>query len=112
MALNKRGFVDHLDFITSMGHGEGGDHRQRLGMTTKGPTRVITDLCIFEPHAVTKELTVVSIHKGVSRAQIEENCGWPVRFSPDLTETPVPNERELSVLRDINARTKKAHEAT
>ena len=111
MALNKRGFVDHLDFITSMGHGEGGDHRARLGMKTKGPTRVITDLCIFEPDAVTKELTVVSIHPGVSRATIEENCGWPVRFAETVAETPVPTTAEISVLRDINARTKKAHEA-
>jgi glutaconate CoA-transferase subunit B len=111
MALNKRGFVDHLDFITSMGHGEGGGHRARLGMKTKGPTRVITDLCIFEPDAVTKELTVVSIHPGVSRATIEENCGWPVRFAETVAETPVPTTAEISVLRDINARTKKAHEA-
>ncbi len=111
MALNKRGFVDHLDFITSMGHGKGGDHRARLGMKTKGPTRVITDLCIFEPDPATKELTVVSIHPGVSRATIEENCGWPVRFAETVAETPVPTTTEISVLRDINARTKKAHEA-
>ena len=45
----KRGFVDKLDFVTSLGHGEGGDHRARLGVKTKGPTRLITDLCIFEP---------------------------------------------------------------
>ncbi|RCW82756.1 CoA-transferase subunit beta [Phyllobacterium bourgognense] len=111
MALNKRGFVDHLDFITSMGHGEGGNHRARLGMKTKGPTRVITDLCIFEPDAVTRELTVVSIHPGVIRATIEENCGWPVLFAETVTETPAPTTVEISVLRDINARTKKAHEA-
>lgn len=111
MALNKRGFVDHLDFITSMGHGEGGGHRARLGMKTKGPTRVITDMCIFEPDQVTKELTVVSIHKGVTRAQIEDNCGWPVRFAAEPVETPVPTTTEITVLRDINARTKNAHEA-
>lgn len=111
MALSNRGFVEKLNFITSMGHGEGGDHRERLGMKTKGPTRVMTDLCIFEPDPVTKELTVVSIHKGVTRAQIQENCGWTVRFADVVEETPTPSEIELTVLRDINARTKKAHEA-
>jgi glutaconate CoA-transferase subunit B len=70
MALSKRGFVEKLNFITSMGHGEGGNHRERLGMKTKGPTRVITDLCILEPDPVTKELTVVSIHQGVTREQV------------------------------------------
>ncbi|MGH7002992.1 MAG: CoA-transferase subunit beta [Alphaproteobacteria bacterium] len=111
MALTGRSFVDRLDFITSMGHGEGGDHRARLGLKTRGPTRVITDLCIFEPDPETKELTVVALHEGVTRARISDNCGWPVRFSAGVTGTPVPTETELSVLRDINARTRKAHEA-
>ena len=48
-------------------------------------------------------------HKGVSREQITENCGWPIKFAADVAETPVPTETELAVLRDINARTKKAH---
>ncbi|PRD40852.1 3-oxoadipate--succinyl-CoA transferase subunit B [Phyllobacterium phragmitis] len=121
MALSKRGFVEKLSFITSMGHGEGGDgegghgeggdHRARLGMKTSGPTRVVTDLCILEPDPQTRELTVTSIHKGVTREQIQENCGWPVKFAAQIVETPIPTDTELSVLRDINARTRKAHEA-
>lgn len=110
MALSKRGFVDKLPFITSMGHGEGGNHRERLGLKTKGPTRVITDLCILEPDETTKELTVTSIHQGVSREQIVENCGWDIRFADHVVETPVPTENELRVLRDIHARTKRAHQ--
>lgn len=111
MAMGKRGFVEKLPFITSMGHGEGGDHRARLGMKTQGPTRVITDLCILEPDPVSKELTVVSIHPGVDRAKIVENCGWALKFADSVGETPAPTESELAVLRDINARTKQAHEA-
>src|SRR5476649_2540486 len=44
MAQSKRSFVPKLDFITSLGHGEGGDHRARLGVATKGPTKLLTDL--------------------------------------------------------------------
>ena len=79
-------------------------------MKTKGPTRIITDLCILEPDPVTKELTVVSIHHGVTRDQIVDNCGWPIKFAGEVIETPVPTEIELATLRDINARTKKAHQ--
>ncbi|MDW9397412.1 CoA-transferase subunit beta [Sinorhizobium meliloti] len=111
MALTKRGFVQRLPFVTSMGHGEGGNHRERLGLTTSGPTRVITDLCILEPDPETKELTVVSTHPGVARDQIAGNCGWPIKFAETVIETPAPTETELVVLRDINARTKKAHKA-
>src|SRR5690348_4152962 len=73
MSQTKRGFVEKLDFVTSLGHGEGGDHRARLGVRTKGPTKLITDLCVFEPDPVTKEMTVVSIHPGVTREQIDGN---------------------------------------
>src|SRR5262245_9655910 len=49
MAQSKRSFVEKLDFVTSLGHGDGGDSRARLGVKTKGPTKLITDLCVFEP---------------------------------------------------------------
>lgn len=109
MAMGKRAFVDKLEFITSMGHGEGGDHRARLGARTKGPTKLITDLCVFEPDAGTKEMTVVSLHPGVTREKVQAECGWPVRFAETLAETPVPTDEELSVLRDLHERTRRAH---
>ena len=98
-----------LDFVTSIGHGEGGDHRARLGVATKGPTKLITDLCVFEPDPETKEMTVVSIHPGVTRDEIDGNTGWKVKYALDVAETPAPNARELATLREIHARTKRAH---
>jgi glutaconate CoA-transferase subunit B len=109
MAQGKRSFVNKLDFMTSLGHGEGGDHRQRLGVRTKGPTKLVTDLCIFEPDPATKEMTVVSIHPGVTREQIQENTGWTVRYANKVAETEPPTAKELEVLRDLHARTKRAH---
>ena len=109
MAQGQRSFVDRLDFVTSLGHGEGSDHHQRLGVKTKGPTKLMTDLCVFEPDAQSKEMTVVSLHPGVTRAQIAENTGWPVRFAASVTETPPPTAQELDVLRELYARTARAH---
>lgn len=109
MSQSRRGFVEKIDFMTSLGHGEGGDHRQRLGVKTKGPTKLITDLCIMEPDPMTKEMTVVSIHPGVTREQIQENTGWTVKFADKVAETPAPTEKELKVLRELNERTARAH---
>ena len=109
MAQSKRSFVSKLDFVTSLGHGEGGDHRARLGVKTKGPTKLLTNLAVFEPDPKTKEMTVVSIHPGVTRAQIAENTGWDVRYTDDVKETPAPTARELEVLRGLHARTARAH---
>jgi glutaconate CoA-transferase, subunit B len=109
MAQSKRSFVSKLDFITSLGHGEGGDHRARLGVATKGPTKLLTDLAVFEPDPKSREMTVTFIHPGVSRAQIADNTGWDVRYAEKVGETPQPTARELEVLRALHSRTARAH---
>ncbi len=106
---SKRGMVEKIDFVTSFGHGDGGNAREKLGLTTKGPTLLITDLAIWKPDAVTKEFTVTSLHPGVTRVMVEETCGWPAKFAETLDETPPPTELELTTLRDLKARTAKAH---
>jgi glutaconate CoA-transferase subunit B len=109
MKQSKRSFVERLDFVTSLGHGDGPGARARLGITTKGPTKLVTDLAVFEPDAESREMTVVSIHPGVTRAAIESNTGWPVCYAAKAAETPAPTAHELDVLRDLNARTARAH---
>jgi glutaconate CoA-transferase subunit B len=101
-----------VDFITSFGYGEGGDHRQRIGIRTNGPTLVVTDLCVMRPDPKTRELTVTSIHPGVTREQIQENTGWAIRFAADVAETSPPTAAELTVLRDLQARTARAHQGS
>jgi len=111
MAQSKRSFVGKLDFVTSLGHGEGKGSREKLGVTTKGPTRVITDLCVMEPGEATSELAVVAIHPGVTRERIADATGWAIKFAERVSETEPPSGTELAVLRDLQARTKAAIEA-
>ena len=111
MKQSNRGFVDKIDFFTSFGHGDGHDHRQSLGITTKGPSLLITDLAIWKPDPVTKEFTVVSLHPGVNKEQVQETCGWTVKFADDLAETEIPTDEELRILRDLMQRTDAAHKA-
>ncbi len=108
MAQSKRSFVDKLDFVTSIGHVSGGGSRGKLGVKTKGPTKLITDLALFAPDPENKEMTVVSLHPGVTREQIQEATGWPVKFAPKLEETAPPTAQELEVLRGLHARTARA----
>ena len=105
----QRSMVEKIDFYTSFGHGDGGDHRQRLGIKTKGPTRLITDLAIWKPDPETKEFTVTSLHPGVTREMVQETCGWRVRYADNIEETPPPTALELETLRDLTARTAAAH---
>lgn len=109
---SKRSMVEKIDFFTSFGHGDGGDARLKLGLSTAGPTLLITDLAIWKPDPVTKEFTVVSLHPGVTKEQVQETCGWTVKFADTLEETPAPTELELTTLRDLKARTAEAHGQT
>jgi glutaconate CoA-transferase subunit B len=93
-----RAFVDRLDFITSFGFGEGGDHRQRLGLRGAGPTEVISDLGVLEPDPVTHELVLTHVHPGVTVDQVCAATGWPLRVAEVVTETPAPSSVELDAL--------------
>ncbi len=106
---NARAFTKRLDFVTSVGHLEGGDSRARLGVRGKGPTAVITDLGILTPHPETRELILSSVHPGVTVDQVVAATGWPLQRADAVTTTAPPVEHELRVLRDLHARTARAH---
>ncbi|UIJ70974.1 CoA-transferase subunit beta [Aurantimonas sp. HBX-1] len=109
MKQSKRGMVKEIDFFTSFGHGKGGTDRQDLGITTKGPTLLVTDLAVWRPHPQTKAFEVASIHPGATREAIEVSCGWDVVYAEGVEETAPPTALELTTLRDLNARTAAAH---
>jgi glutaconate CoA-transferase subunit B len=104
-----RAFVRKLDFVTSVGHVDGGDARARLRLPGKGPVAVVTDLCVMEPDTVTKELTVTQLHPGIAREQVRKATEWEIRFATELKETALPTALELETLRDLERRTKLAH---
>jgi glutaconate CoA-transferase, subunit B len=108
LRMNPRAMVSKLDFVTSLGHGTGGSSRSDSGAPGRGPTRVITDLGILEPHAISRELELTWIHPGIALDQLKAACGWPLLVSDKLVETPAPTASELTILRDFRARSEAA----
>ncbi|MCW4150810.1 CoA-transferase subunit beta [Vreelandella janggokensis] len=106
---SKRAFVKDVDFVTTLGFGRDGKGRDNVPNIGKGPTRVITDLCVMKPDPATNELVVVSLHPGVSREDVIDATGWEVRFAEQLASTPEPSDNELEILRELKARTERAH---
>jgi glutaconate CoA-transferase, subunit B len=100
---SRRTFAERVDFVTSVGYGDGPGDRQRLGLTGGGPRKVITDLGVLRPDPDTLELVLAEIYPGVSVAQVRESTGWDLGVSPDLAEAAPPTESELSTLRDLRA---------
>jgi glutaconate CoA-transferase subunit B len=98
-----RTFVDRVDFVTSVGFGQGPGDRQRLGLRGSGPRVVITDLGVLTPDPETCELTLVSVHPGATVEQAQAATGWPLAVSANLSTTDPPTSEELTVLRRLEA---------
>jgi glutaconate CoA-transferase subunit B len=98
-----RSFVARVDFVTSVGYGEGPGDRERLGLTGAGPRRVITDLGILEPDPRTCELTLTGVFPGVEAAGVRAKTGWDLAVSDSLDVLSPPSEAELTALRALQA---------
>jgi glutaconate CoA-transferase subunit B len=99
MRLKRRAFVAKLDFVTSPGHLTGGDARAKLGLPGAGPTRVITDLALFDFANPEREMQLIATHPGVSIDDVRAEVGWDLRIAPDVAVTPAPTEDELRTVR-------------
>lgn len=99
-----RTFVERLDFVTSVGFGDGPGARERLGFRGHGPTTIITDLGVFEPDPHTKELTLTQLHEGVDADRVRDATGWPLAVATEPRRTEPPTARELGALRELTSR--------
>jgi glutaconate CoA-transferase, subunit B len=96
-------FVERVDFVTSVGFGDGPGSRASLGLTGAGPQKIITNLGVLEPDPQTCELVLTEIYPGVSLAEVGERTGWDLRAGVGLAEVPAPDASELAMLRDLRA---------
>jgi glutaconate CoA-transferase, subunit B len=101
----RRSFVERVDFITSVGYGEGPGHRERLGLTGAGPSKVITDLGVLEPDPDTRELTLSGLYPGVTAGEVRSRTGWDLAVSADLQALAAPTSAELAALHALQAMT-------
>lgn len=91
---SRRTFVDKLDFVTSPGH---------IGYRTgrgNGPALVVTQLGTYR--FVHGEMTLESLHPGVTLDQVREASGWEMKTSGDLANTSPPRQEELEILRNLD----------
>jgi glutaconate CoA-transferase subunit B len=95
-----RRFVEKLDFLTTPGWLDGGDSRAQAGLPPdSGPYRIITNMAVMDFEPESKRMRVVSVNPGYSFSDVQENCGFELLRVADITETPVPTEEELRILR-------------
>jgi glutaconate CoA-transferase, subunit B len=96
-----RTFVEHVDFVTSVGYGDGYDAREKLGLRGRGPVRVVTDIAVLEPDPVSRELVLTRVHPGVAVADVRAATGWDLKVADEVAVTEPPTDEELAVLRRL-----------
>jgi glutaconate CoA-transferase subunit B len=99
MNHEKRRFVPRVQFVTSPGDGEGGEWRNEQKLTGGGPSRLITSMGIFSFEPTTGEVLLSSIHPGVSVNEVQQNTGWQLKISNELSETIPPSADEIGLVR-------------
>jgi len=98
-----RAFVEQVDFVTSVGFGDGRESRRRLGLTGAGPRRIITDLGVLQPDPDTCEFVLTGIYPGTTVADVKDKTGWDLRVAADLAMLSPPSDSELAALRGLLA---------
>lgn len=96
-----RTFVEELDFRTTVGYGDGAGSREQLGLPGGGVTQVITDLGILEPDPQSRELTLTSLHPGVTIGDVRAATAWELDVAQELLVEQPPGPGELEALRAL-----------
>lgn len=100
MALESCCFVEKLDFVSSIGYGDGSpDYRRRAGVLGAGPYRVITDQALFGFDKETRRMMLLEVAPGKSTQDIIDQVGFELLISPNLKQMTEPGEEDLWKLR-------------
>jgi glutaconate CoA-transferase, subunit B len=104
MPLDKKRFIDKVDYITTPGHIGGGKDRWKAGLVGSGPAAIITNKCVFRFDPVTKEAYahVYSLHPGVSLDEIREGIAWDIKFADRVAATEPPTKEQVRLTRILN----------
>jgi glutaconate CoA-transferase, subunit B len=102
MQHEKRRLPERVSYVTSPGHGDGGDWRRRVGLAGGGPSALITTLGVFRfPEG---DAVLESYHPFTSVDEVRASTGWELRVSLEVAPTPDPTHDELAIIREYDPR--------
>ncbi|GHU63147.1 3-oxoadipate--succinyl-CoA transferase subunit B [Clostridia bacterium] len=102
MPLQKRRFLEKVDYNTSPGYLDGYDSREKAGLKRGGPSAIITNKCIFRFDSVTKEAYLYSVHPGVTVDDVKNEVSWDLVVPDDVRETLPPTAAQIEIIRSLD----------
>lgn len=100
--LQRRRFLERVDYITSPGYIDGPGARERYGLPGNGPSAIITNRCIFRFDPETKEAYLASVHPGVSVEDVKQEVSWDLKVAKDLQTTEPPTVEQIKITRILD----------
>ena len=89
MNHEKRRFVEKVDYITSIGWGDGPGGREKAGLDqSKGPRAVVTEMCVMRFDESTKRMYLAEYFPGRTPDEIRENTGFDLDIARAFEAAP------------------------
>ncbi|MBN1966277.1 MAG: CoA-transferase subunit beta [Anaerolineae bacterium] len=98
--LNKRTFVERVDFVTSPGFLGGRAARDALNLPGAGPELVITDKCTLDFDLASGEMRLAGLYPGVTAADVQTGIGWELLVPEAVSQVEPPTAEELRLMRE------------
>jgi hypothetical protein len=92
-------FVEKVDVVSGVGY----DRAAALGKLRSrfhDLRRVISNLGVFDFATPDRRMRLVSVHPGVTVAQVVKATGFELEIPAQLPETRLPSEAELALIRE------------
>jgi glutaconate CoA-transferase subunit B len=96
-----RRFVEQVDFLTSPGYLDGGDARERAGLTRGRPSKVLTDLAVLDFEPGSRAMRLEALQPGVAVPEVRAATGFELVIPPSIGQVEPPSEEELWLLRTL-----------
>ncbi|MFY9175607.1 MAG: CoA-transferase [Peptococcia bacterium] len=103
LPLQKRRFLERVDYITSPGYLDGYNAREKAGLPGGGPAAIITNKCVFRFDPESKEAYLYSLHPGVTVEEVKSEVSWDLKVPDKVLDTPPPTVEEVELIRKLDA---------
>lgn len=102
MPLQKRRFLEKVDYISSPGYLSGYDSREKAGLKRGGPAAIITNKCIFRFDETSKEAYLYSVHPGVTIEEVRGEVSWDLIVPDVVKTTEPPTVTQIAIIRKLD----------
>lgn len=97
-----RRFVRKVDFITTPGYLYGPGAREEEGLSPRtGPSKVISDLGLFDFDPETKIMRLKALHPDITIEDIKKATGFEFIIPDSIETTITPSEEDIRLLHEV-----------